>query len=90
MAKEYIEREKALQAVNEFYHDPKIDIVLKAIPSAEVREIKNCTECKHQTKKAGEYPCSQCVNWYIDKFEPKTKQPNWQSAIMRTFLGGER
>ncbi len=39
MAKEYIEREAALRAVNDFYHDPKVDIVLGDIPAADVSEV---------------------------------------------------
>ena len=38
---EYIERIKALQAINEFYHDPKIDIVIRNIPKVDVVEVKH-------------------------------------------------
>ena len=36
---EYIDRQKALTAINEFYHDPKVYIVLKEIPPADVRPV---------------------------------------------------
>lgn len=42
---EYIERIKALQAINEFYHDPKIDIVIRNIPKADVVEVVRCKDC---------------------------------------------
>lgn len=35
---DYIERQAALHAVNEFFHDPKVDIALNAVPAANVRE----------------------------------------------------
>lgn len=35
---DYIERQAALHAVNEFFHDPKVDIALNAVPVASVRE----------------------------------------------------
>lgn len=35
---DYIKRQAALRAVNEFFHDPKVDIVLNAVPAANVRE----------------------------------------------------
>ena len=35
---DYIERQAALRAVNEFFHDPKVDIALNAVPDANVRE----------------------------------------------------
>ena len=35
---DYIERKAALHAVNEFFHDPKVDIALNAVPAANVRE----------------------------------------------------
>lgn len=35
---DYIERQAALRAVNEFFHDPKVDIALNAVPAANVRE----------------------------------------------------
>lgn len=35
---DYIERKDALRAVNEFFHDPKVDIAINAVPSAPVRE----------------------------------------------------
>lgn len=35
---DYIERQAALRAVNEFSHDPKVDIALNAVPYANVRE----------------------------------------------------
>lgn len=36
---EYIEREAALCAVNAFYHDPKVDIVLRKLPAADVAPV---------------------------------------------------
>ena len=33
-----IERQAALHAVNEFFHDPKVDIAINAVPAANVRE----------------------------------------------------
>lgn len=35
---DYIEREEALHAVNEFFHDPKVDVALYDVPAANVRE----------------------------------------------------
>lgn len=35
---DYIERQAALHAVNEFFHDPKVDIALNAVTTANVRE----------------------------------------------------
>lgn len=35
---DYIERQAALRAVNEFFHDPKVDIALNAVPAENVRE----------------------------------------------------
>lgn len=35
---DYIERQAALDAVNEFFHDPKVDIAFNAVPAANVRE----------------------------------------------------
>lgn len=35
---DYIDRQAALHAVNEFFHDPKVDIALNAVPAANVRE----------------------------------------------------
>jgi hypothetical protein len=42
---EYIELATALKAVNEFYHDPKVDIALKNIPAVDVVEVVRCKEC---------------------------------------------
>lgn len=36
---EYIERSKVLTAINEFYHDPKVDIAIRNISSADVVEV---------------------------------------------------
>lgn len=36
---DYIERKAALHAINEFFHDPKVDIALNAVPSADVRPV---------------------------------------------------
>lgn len=46
---EYIERKLALQAVNEFFHDPKVDIVLSEIPAADVAPVVHAKRAK--TKK---------------------------------------
>lgn len=35
---DYIDRQAALHAVNEFFNDPKVDIALNAVPTANVRE----------------------------------------------------
>lgn len=43
---EYIEREKVLIAVNKFYHDPKVDIVIRSVPAADVAEVVRCKDCK--------------------------------------------
>lgn len=50
------------------------ETILKDIseaPAADVVEIKDCTQCEHFTKHAGQYPCSHCRNCYTDKFKPK-------------------
>ena len=38
MTTDYIKRQAALHAVNEFFHDPKVDIALNAVPAENVRE----------------------------------------------------
>ena len=35
---DYIERQAALRAVNEFFHDPKVDVALYDVPASNVRE----------------------------------------------------
>lgn len=35
---DYIERQAALHAVNEFFHDPKVDIAIKNVPTVNVQE----------------------------------------------------
>ena len=56
----YIEREAALCAINEFYHDPKVDRVLREIPSADVAPVVHGEwELKHVG--VGHYwECSVC------------------------------
>lgn len=56
---EYIERTKALQAINENYHDPKIDILLRSVPTADVAEVVLCKDCKYfgKTIKNGKHAC---------------------------------
>lgn len=44
---EYIEREKALKAINEFYHDPKVDIAIRNIPTADVVKVVRCKDCEY-------------------------------------------
>lgn len=36
---DYIERRAALHAVNEFFHDPKVDVALYDVPAADVRPV---------------------------------------------------
>lgn len=38
---------------------------------AEIKE-KFCSDCKHDDKTINEYPCCECCNAYLSKFEPKT------------------
>lgn len=73
MAKEYIEREKALEKVIEVkHHDPELsgvvlhryikEIDLKDIPAADVVEVVRCRECKHSYRIDGakeEYDCAK-------------------------------
>lgn len=33
---------------------------------------KFCSGCKHDGMMASEYPCCECCNSYLSKFEPKT------------------
>lgn len=35
---DYIERKAVLHAVNEFFHDPKVDVAIYDVPAANVRE----------------------------------------------------
>lgn len=35
---DYIDRQAALRAVNEFFHDPKVDVALYDVPASNVRE----------------------------------------------------
>lgn len=76
MPKEYIERKEALLSVNEFYHDPKVDIVLRRIPAADVVEVVHgkwitggvgiteriiCSVCKSDKGSFMKPPfCNQC------------------------------
>lgn len=39
MADELISRQAALVAINEFYHDPKVDIVLRKLPAVDAVEV---------------------------------------------------
>ena len=68
MPKEYIEREAALRGVNEFYHEPKIDIVLRKIPTADVVEVVRCKDCKfHTDEEPGMVYCPGILgNWVND------------------------
>lgn len=36
---DYIERKAALHAINEFFHDPKVDAALYSVPAADVRLV---------------------------------------------------
>lgn len=38
---------------------------------AEIKE-KFCSDCKHDGMMASEYPCNECCNAYLSKFEAKT------------------
>lgn len=33
---------------------------------------KYCSNCRHDTKLATEYPCNECCNAYTSKYESKT------------------
>ena len=56
---EYIERSKVLTAINEFYHDPKVDIAIRNIPSADVVEVVRCKGCKHYNTNS----CADGFGW---------------------------
>ena len=65
--KEYIEREEAIKAVNEFYHDPKVDIALRGVPTADVVEVK-----RGEWKIRGfDSACSECG--YINEADTGTR-----------------
>lgn len=67
MPKEYIEREAALRGVNEFYHEPKIDIVLRQIPAEDVVEVVRCGECVHSKKRNKEEDTVMCLKYMAYK-----------------------
>lgn len=55
---EYIERKSALSAINEFFHDPKVDLVLNAIPAADVVPVVHAKwERLNNTQK---HYCPEC------------------------------
>lgn len=87
---EYIERIKALQAINEFYHDPKIDIVIRNIPKADVVEVKHgkwylLDECANE----GVY-CSVCHKkvYKIDYANQKLKSKFCPNCGAKMDKGG--
>ena len=53
---EYIERSKVLTAINEFYHDPKVDIAIRNISSADVVEVVH----GYWEEVIGDIRCSVC------------------------------
>lgn len=58
---DYIDRQAALHAVNEFFHDPKVDIALNAVPAANVREdVKGEWVLENTRKKSYMRVCSVC------------------------------
>ena len=58
---DYIERQAALRAVNEFFHDPKVDIALNAVPDANVREDVHGEWIKERTFNGLHYvKCNKC------------------------------
>lgn len=57
---------------------------------AESRE-KFCSDCKHDDKTINEYPCCECCNAYLSKFESKTnfdKIKEMSVGEMAVFLSG--
>lgn len=64
---DYIERQAALRAVNEFFHDPKVDIALNAVPDANVREDVHGEWLEPDTPIVCAAKCSVCGNTeYLD------------------------
>lgn len=57
---DYIRRGKALLAINEFYHDPKVDIVIRDLPAENVRPVI-CGKWKQVNALAG-YSYLVCDN----------------------------
>lgn len=71
---EYIERKLALQAVNEFFHDPKVDLALNAVPAADVAPVVHAkwTEVTFSDRfnaRYWEYLCSHCNNYANKKYK---------------------
>lgn len=64
---DYIERQAALRAVNEFFHDPKVDVALYDVPASNVRE-----DVQGEWKFCGSdrwndcYTCSVCGKMNMD------------------------
>lgn len=58
---DYIERQAASHAVNEFFHDPKVDIALNAVPAANVREdVQGEWVLENTREKSYMRECSVC------------------------------
>lgn len=52
---------------------------------------KFCSDCKHDGMMASEYPCCECCNAYLSKFEPKTnfdRIKEMSVGEMAEFLAG--
>lgn len=88
---EYIERSEALIAINEFYHDPKVDIAIRSIPSADVVEVVRCSECsigavlhlglsaESSAEKAPKYVCTQTIFAVTEKGGQNDERGSWKS-----------
>lgn len=54
----------------ESFEGEHLDALIKAQPTADVVEVKDCNLCVFNSRHATEYPCSHCKNCYTDKFKP--------------------
>lgn len=64
---DYIERKAALHAINEFFHDPKVDAALYSVPAADVRPVvRGRWRWVGQDQWNDCYECSQCGKMNTD------------------------
>ena len=99
---DYIEREEALHAVNEFFHDPKVDVALYDVPAANVREDVQGEwkwfDEEHGTPIDGwdrewGWRCSCCKDTLNDEYDDPDSPPKFNfcpNCGARMVGGGER
>lgn len=84
---DYIERQAALHAVNEFFHDPKVDIALNAVPAANVRE-----DVQGEWKRVGfekGFECSNCGSRCLLNYESDFYPSKFCPHCGARMVGGE-